>query len=218
MNEGTRGSWKCGELVVGGFGITPSRLFSIAGIPTNGAAGTGAGRANPGSEVVDTTNGDRYVNVGTLASPIWTMLPRTVSLAITNAQAKAIRATPLTIVAAPGAGPVIVPISAYVGLIYGGTNAFTSAANDNLSLKLKDGSGAILMSGAVQAFLQAVNSAINFMVPGQAVGATVNVSKANGDNQPLVVHNQSAAEIAGNAAADNTLLVTVTYIKIASGL
>ncbi len=143
---------------------------------------------------------------------------RAVTLVLTNAQIKALRATPLTIVQAPGAGKVILPVMAYVGLVYGGTNAFTGAANDNLSLKLKDGNGAVLMSGAVQAFIQATNSAISQMVPGAAVGSTVNVSKANGDNQPLVLHNQTAGEIAGNAAGDNTMLVTVFYAIVPSGL
>lgn len=143
---------------------------------------------------------------------------RHVRVVLTNAQIKAIRATPVTAVAAQGAGTIILPVACYVGLIYGGTNAFTAAANDNLSLKLKDGTGAILMSGAVQAFVQATNSAISQMVPGQAVGATVNVSKANGDNQPLVIHNQTAGEIAGNAAADNTMVVVISYLVMLSGL
>lgn len=217
MNEGTRGTWKIGELLFG-IGKAAGRLLSNAGYPTSGASGTAAGRANPSSLLFDTTNGYTHQNSGSLASPVWVMQPATVRVTLTNAQIKAIRATPITAVAAQGAGTIILPISAYVGLVYGGTNAFTAAANDNLSLKLKDGSGSILLSGAVQAFVQATNSAISQMVPGSAVGATVNVSKANGDNQPLVIHNQTAAEIAGNAAADNTMVVTITYVVLQSGL
>jgi hypothetical protein len=143
---------------------------------------------------------------------------RACTLAITNAQAKALRATPLTIVNAPGAGKIINPVSCTVGLIYGGTNAFTSAINDVLGLKYKDGTTASLFTGAVQGFIQATTNSLSLMVPAVAAGSTVNITKANADNQPLVVHNITASEIAGNAGADNTLLVTLTYQILPSGL
>lgn len=143
---------------------------------------------------------------------------RATTLAITNAQAKAIRATPLTLVAAPGVGRIIWPLSCYIGLIYGGTNAFTSAANDVFGLKFKDGTTASLMTGGVQAFVQATTSALSRFVEAVAAGATVNISKANADNQPLVLHNITASEIAGNAAADNTFTVNLTYLILPSGL
>jgi hypothetical protein len=217
MQKGTGGVFKVGQLSVG-VGLAPARYLTGAGYPTSGTSGTGVGVANPGSIYVDTTNGFAHQNCGTLASPTWVMLPATVRVPLTNAQIKAIRATPITAVAAQGAGRIIWPMACYVGLVYGGTNAFTAAANDNLSLKLKDGSGAALMSGAVQAFVQATTSAISQMVPGTAVGATPNITKANGDNQPLVIHNQTAGEIAGNAAADNTMVLAITFVVLASGL
>lgn len=142
----------------------------------------------------------------------------TVTKILTNAQVKALRATPISLVAAPGAGKVVLPVFCYVALIYGGTNAFTAAANDNLSLKLKDGSGALLMSGGVQAFIQNTASALTAMVPGTAVGATPNILKTVGDNQALVIHNQTAGEIAGNAAGDNKITVTVGYMVMPSGI
>lgn len=187
-----------------------------SGAPVNGTSGTGVGLAGKNSTYNDYTNGAEYFNVGTKASPVWTLVsglavPQTVQVTLTNAQIKAIRATPVTLVAAPGAGKYIQPISCTVELVYGGTNAFTAAANDNLSLKWKDGSGGILWSGAVQAFVQATNSAFSPFVPGAAVGATLNQAKANVDNQPLVMHNQTAGEIAGNAAGDNTMRVNLHY-------
>lgn len=144
---------------------------------------------------------------------------RAVTLAITNAQAKAFRATPLTIVGAPGVGKVIIPVSCTVALIYGGTNAFVQGgAGDNFSLKLKDGSGASLMSGGIGAFTQNTTSALSMMVPGLAAGSSSNITKANGENQPLVVHNPAAAELTGNAGADNTFLVTLTYLIQPTGV
>jgi hypothetical protein len=193
-------------------------FFSTQGAPTNGTAGSFFGLADKGSVLGDQTNGIQYINIGTKASPTWVPVPQTASLAITNAQAKVIRATPLPIVPAPGVGRIVVPIAAYCGLVYGGTNAFTAAVNDNLGLKYKDGTGVSLLTGAVQAFLQATVSSLSLFVPAVAAGSTVNITKANSENQPLVVHNITAAEIAGNAANDNTLIVTVTYVIIASGL
>lgn len=144
---------------------------------------------------------------------------RGITLLMTNAQAKAFRATPVTIVAAPGAGKVIVPVSCLISLIYGGTNAFVQGgAGDNFSLKLKDSGGAILMSGGIGAFTQNTTSAFSLMVPGLAAGSSSNITKANGDNQPLVVHNQAAAELTGNAGADNTFLLTLTYLIQPSGV
>lgn len=47
-------------------------VISNAGVPTDGASGTGAGVAQPGSLCIDTTNFDIYMNTGTQASPTWT--------------------------------------------------------------------------------------------------------------------------------------------------
>lgn len=45
--------------------------FIFAGAPTNGASGTYAGKAGIGAILLDSTTGNRYVNFGTLAAPIW---------------------------------------------------------------------------------------------------------------------------------------------------
>ncbi len=45
--------------------------LSGAGAPTDGAAGTGAGTAGPGSIYTDVTNKIEYRNHNTKASPTW---------------------------------------------------------------------------------------------------------------------------------------------------
>jgi len=143
------------------------------------------------------------------------VLKRAVLLALTNAQAKAFRATPVTIVAAQGAGKLIVPMSCTIALLYGGTNAFVQGgAGSNFSLKYKDGSTASLMSGGIGAFVQNTTSATSLMVPAVAAGSEVNITKANADNQPLVVHNPAAAELTGNAGADNTFQIFLEYLVL----
>ena len=64
---------------------------------------------------------------------------RSIETVITSAQVKAIRATPIAVVPAPGAGKVLEFISALLQLNYG-TNAFTGA--QNFALKYKDGASA----------------------------------------------------------------------------
>ena len=189
----------------------------ISGAPTNGTSGTGAGVLGKGAQVIDIATGNVYSNFGTLASPVWNLvdspgspLVQTAQVQLTNTQVKNCRATPVTIVAAPGAGFFVNPLDCICELVYGGTNAFTAQAGDNLAIKWKDGTTAAIISGGLQAFLQNTASAFNAFV-GPALAADINVLKTNVDNQPLVLHNISAAEIAGNAANDNTLVITVTY-------
>jgi hypothetical protein len=57
-----------GKIVEGSLG-----LLSLAGTPVNGTAGTHVG-AGVGALLVDTTTGKLYVNTGTEAAPIWTVV------------------------------------------------------------------------------------------------------------------------------------------------
>ncbi|KKL97623.1 hypothetical protein LCGC14_1832620 [marine sediment metagenome] len=47
-------------------------VMTVAGAPTDGTSGTGAGWAGIGSILSDRTNGALYVNSNTKASPTWT--------------------------------------------------------------------------------------------------------------------------------------------------
>lgn len=46
--------------------------YVFAGTPVNGTSGTYANRAGLGAVLLDSTTGNRFVNFGTKASPIWT--------------------------------------------------------------------------------------------------------------------------------------------------
>src|SRR5262245_4391760 len=139
------------------------------------------------------------------ANPSGKVFTTTVSL--TSAQIKAIRATPITMVAAPGAGRILEFVSAILLLDYGGTNVFTEAGN-NLAVRYTDGSGAIVsqtieMTGFID---QSADTATSAEAKIDAI-----VAKTGCENQALVLHNTSGAEIAGNAGADNVVRVKVTY-------
>lgn len=51
-------------------------LLNGAGVPADGGAGTGAGFAEIGSQYMDRTNGNLYLNAGTKAAPTWKLVTR----------------------------------------------------------------------------------------------------------------------------------------------
>lgn len=133
-------------------------------------------------------------------------LPLEASVTLTSAQVKALAATQITLVAAPGAGKMIQFLSATMKLDYGGTNAFTESG-DNLAIKFTDDSGvAVSQTIEMTAFITATVDTYTNAQP--AINAIVAATGA--DNQALVLDNVGS-EIAGNAAADNALVVSVLY-------
>lgn len=58
--------------------VALQRVLTKAGIPTDGAAGDGAGYAPVGKLLIDYTNGDLYVNGGTQDVPVWKLVTRAV--------------------------------------------------------------------------------------------------------------------------------------------
>lgn len=133
-------------------------------------------------------------------------------VALTNAEIKALRASPKTLVAAPGAGYALEFISAVLLLDYG-SNALTESA-DNLAVKLTDGSGTavsetIEMTGFID---QTADTAIPV-----ARATSAAIAKSAYENKALVLHNTGDGEFGGNAAADTLLRVKVSYSVVATG-
>ncbi len=52
--------------------------FTNGGVPVDGAAGTQFGVAAKGALLIDSTNANLYINTGTLASPTWKLMTRTI--------------------------------------------------------------------------------------------------------------------------------------------
>jgi hypothetical protein len=130
---------------------------------------------------------------------------------LTNAEVKALRAAPKTLIAAPGAGNLIVVESITLQLNYGGTNAFTETA-DNLVVQYNgsgtDITGAIETTGFID---QTADMAAVYYPAAIAAMATATV----GVDEAVELFNTGDGEIGGNAAADNTLNVTVAYRVVA---
>lgn len=143
---------------------------------------------------------------GTLATTTQVVTYQAATLTLTSAQVLALRATPIQIVAAPGAGKVIRPVCCDVKMTYGGTNAFTNG--QNFTLKHGSGSGTSMGTVNTASMLNGTTTAYtinNVMMGSNSVAATIM------ENQSLVVQNGGASEITGNAAGDNTVTVTLLY-------
>lgn len=125
---------------------------------------------------------------------------------VANAEIKALRATPKTLVPAPGAGKVLEFVSAVLQL-KAGANVLTEATA-NLAIKYKDGTG-VQVSQTIETtgFIdQAADQVTYGLVKLDPITA-----RAGCENQPLVLHNLGAGELAGNAANDALLRVKVLY-------
>ena len=130
---------------------------------------------------------------------------------LTSTEIKALRATPITLVAAPGAGNALLFQGALLKLNYGGTNAFTET-DDNLAVRFTDGSG-VIVSATIEstAFITATADTMTNAIP----KADAIVAAASAENQALVLHNTGDGEIAGNAADDNTVTLRIFYNTVA---
>jgi hypothetical protein len=125
---------------------------------------------------------------------------------VANADIKALRATPKTLVPAPGAGKVLEFMSAVLQL-KAGTNVLTEGTA-NLAVKYQNAAG-VQVSQTIETtgFIdQAADTVTYGLVKLDPITA-----RTGCENQPLVLHNLGAGEIAGNAANDALLRVKVAY-------
>lgn len=181
--------------------ISPARLQNA---PSATTSRPGVVELATDAESLAKSASDKVLTASNLASNGFVQW---VDVTLSNSEIKALRATPIEIVAAPGAGNVIQFLGGLLKLNYGGNNAFTESA-DNLAFKYTDGSG-IAVSQTVEStnFIDATADTLTSAVPaGDAI-----VAATGAENQAIVIHNTGDGEIAGNAAGDNTITLRVYY-------
>ncbi len=125
---------------------------------------------------------------------------------LTHAQIILLRSAPITVVTAPGSGNTIHFVGAQLKMVYGGTNVYTNP--QDLSIRYTNGSGVIVSSTITGAGFE--DPAVSTYTSATAIPNAI-VAATAAEAQPLVIHNIGGSEIAGNAAANNTIVVTVYY-------
>lgn len=131
-------------------------------------------------------------------------------ITLTNAQLKAINTTPITVLAAPGANKIIIPISWYSIFNYGGTSVFTGGGSVLLTY---NNNTSVATPGAIMPLGSMVSSNSSDRV---VYGTTAISSATTGlfVNQPLTI--TATANFTGNAANDNTVSTSINYIIIST--
>ena len=162
---------------------------------------------------VPSTSGNVMTSDGTnwtsAAAPGGGILRKTQTL--TNAQIKALHGTPISCIAAPGAGKVIVILSIWGKLIYGGTNIFTAGASQTIGLyygtTIPTNSFANVMSN-----LSIVKNSSNYCSNSSSILDQIAIASL--ENVALNFYNPVATEISGNAANNNTIAFDIQYYVI----
>lgn len=124
-------------------------------------------------------------------------------VALTANEIKALRATPKTLVAAPGAGKIVEFVSAVL-LLDATATGFTETA-DNMAIKYTDGAG-VAASQTIEAtgFIdQTADTVTNALAKIDTI-----VAKTGIENQPLVLHNTGDGEY---ATGTGVMRVKVAY-------
>lgn len=130
-------------------------MFPFSGTPVSGASGTYAGKAGPGSALIDTTTGTQYTNTGTQAAPQWSVDSGPVS---GNAGLGVIGNAKMTYDFAVDGGaistiiPATSPTIPIKAIVLGGTiditTTLTSGGSATISLGLSAGGSATSFLGA----------------------------------------------------------------------
>lgn len=128
---------------------------------------------------------------------------------VTSAQLLALRATPKTIVAAPGAGKMIVPLQ-MVAIADNGT-AYVVGTND-LALRYKDETGDIIGQTIDTAGL--LDQTTDIVTQASMLATDSKGPKADVENQPVVLHNTGAGEL---TTGTGVLRVKLWYFIVTTG-
>lgn len=182
----------------GGTGVTSLTPYALM---TGGTAAT-----TPVQQVASLGNaGQTLTSAGAGALPVWGNQMFYASKTITAAQFKLLSGTPIQIVAAPGAGNVLVPIFCYALLTYNSVQ-YTSGGGAQVSVLYSGSDYAMQFNPAV---FNSNDNTYAFAYP--TVLNTSGILTANMSNSPLFIGNNGA----NFAAGDSPVKFSIGYTVIA---
>jgi hypothetical protein len=186
-------------------GGTGDASFTAYSVLTGGTTSTSALQNVSGLG----TSGQVLVSTGTSSLPTWqtasVLTIQTAQLTLTSAQVKLLHATPIELIAAPGAGKVISILNVAAKFNYGGTNVFVAGASQTIDIFR----GSTITYGGLIVNAMITSNANKYAYLGpdsNPLGAATLF-----DNINVNVRNTSATEISGNAANNNTFTIQASY-------
>lgn len=186
--------------------VSPNRLTVADGsIIVGNASALGAAVAMSGDVTIANTGATTIGANKVLASMLAEGLHQFAKVTLTNAEIKALQGTPKELIAAPGAGKLIIVHQVYLHLDAG--SEVLSESADNLVVEYGDGqdiTGAIEMTSFID---QAADTWMSVLPVAQAASAAASI----GINKNVRLLNTGDGEFAGNASNDATLDVYVSY-------
>jgi hypothetical protein len=135
----------------------------------------------------------------------------TVSGSLTSAQIKALHGTPVSIIAAPGAGKVIRVMAVTAKLVYG-SNQFVDGGGAGIILA--QGLSGTTANSPTLVSSSIITAAITTICINKPPASDLTGVTAIFNNNPLYAYNTSATEITGNAANDNSINYVISYMIV----
>ena len=193
---------------------TSGQLLQTAGAGTNPIWTTATFPSTAGtSGNVLTSNGTNWTSAPVTAGGGYLSASGT----ITSAQVKALHGTPQQLIAAPGAGKVIIVTQTVCKLNYGGTNTFSASSGQTIGCfygttqSVNGANAGGFMLSNTQIGSNSSQICINGFSPSNQATGPVAPAYSAITNTAINMYNNSSTEITGNAAGDNTLSWQIQY-------
>ena len=189
----------------GSFGVGALRVTKLgwslaqgSGAPVDGTSGTLAGKAGLNCEYIDRVSGYSWINIGTKASPRWSVIAFTQRFAISSANILGMNAAPVALLAAPGANRMYVVSD----IVFVMTTTATGYANGGTVQFQLHGTSVLVHSGTIPAAVVTAGAGTDIRVLGAATAANgTDYGTVSAANVGIDITNNTAPFITGTGTA-----------------